>query len=328
MRGIYAAAVLAGFATAGFQAAVTQAHAADVVVTEYKADPCGAPFAIGLAKGFFKEANAGITGVVSGSGGGTSLRDAMASDLGYGSVAPSAAVAAILHGQDIKIIDIGSLSLADIYIIVMPDSPIKTMKDLVGKKWGISHPKSLGEMVAVMTMAKLGVKTKQSDRVALGSLGGALTAMEHGTVDVTDVPTLLYHVKGEGKYRVLARGSQLPALPTCVGIASTATMKNHPERLRAILSARRKAVQYLYAHPDESVKILAKVYAPMTEASVKKVVDELVKDKFWGEGEIHTHLLENTVQAMRYVGMVNGKVDLTKLFDTSFLPKDLQKVEK
>jgi NitT/TauT family transport system substrate-binding protein len=76
------------------------------------------------------------------------------------------------------------------------------------------------------------------------------------------------------------------------------------------------------------VKILAKVYAPMTEASVKKVVDELVKDKFWGEGEIQTHLLKNTVQAMRYVGMVKGKVDLAKLVDTSFLPKDLQKIEK
>jgi NitT/TauT family transport system substrate-binding protein len=321
-------ALIAASLIAGSTLALSQAKAADVVVTEYKADPCGAPFAIGLAEGYFKEANAPITGVISGSGGGTSLRDTMASDLGYGSVAPSAAVAAILHGQDIKIIDIGSLSLADIYIIVMPNSPIKTMKDLDGKKWGISHPKSLGEMVAVMTMAKLGQKTKQSDRVALGSLGGALTALEHGAVDVTDVPTLLYHVKGEGKYRVLARGSQLPALPTCVGVATTAMMKNHPDQLRAILKARRKAVKFIYAHPDESAKILAKVYAPMTLASVKKVVDELVKEKFWGEGEIQTHLLTNTVQAMRYVGMVKGDVDVKKMVNTSFLPKDLQAIQK
>jgi NitT/TauT family transport system substrate-binding protein len=327
MRRIWTAALLAAFTTAGVQAALTTANAADVVVTEYKADPCGAPFAIGLAKGFFKQAHAGITGVISGSGGGTSLRDAIASDLGYGSVAPSAAVAAILHGQNIKIIDIGSLSLADIYVIVMPNSPIKSLKELAGKKWGISHPKSLGEMVAVMAMAKVGQKTKQSDRVALGSLGGALTALEHGTVDVTDIPTLLYHVEGAGKYRVLARGSQLPPLPTCVGVASTAMMHDHPDQLRAILSARLEAVKYIYAHPDESAEILAKVYAPMTAASVKSVVDELVKEKFWGEGEIQMHLLKNTVQAMRYVGMVSGKVNLEGMVDTSFLPKNLQKIQ-
>lgn len=328
VRRISATAVLAAFVTAGTLGAITQARATDVVVTEYKADPCGAPFAIGLAKGYFKEANAGITGVVSGSGGGTSLRDVMASDLGYGSVAPSAAIAAILHGQDIKIVNIGTLSLADMYILVMPNSPAKSLKDLVGKKWGVSHPKSLTEMVAVMAMQKVGVKLDQANRVALGSLGGALTGLEHGLVDVVPVAMQLYHIKGAGKYRVLAHGSELPPMPVCLGVATTATMQNHPDRLRAILAARRKAVQYLYANPAESAEILSKVYAPMSPANVKAMIDELVKEKFWGEGEIQMQPLENTVQAMRYVGMVNGKVDLKSMLDISFLPKDLQKIQQ
>jgi NitT/TauT family transport system substrate-binding protein len=328
MRTVWTAALLAVFATAGTLGPLGRAKAADVVVTEYKADPCGAPFAIALAKGYFKDANTGITGVVSGPGGGTTLRDLMASDLGYGSVAPAAAIAAILHGQDIKIVNLGTLSLADMYILVMPPSPAKSLKDLVGKKWGYSHPKSLTEMVAVMAMQKVGVKLDDAHRLALGSLGGALTALEHGLVDVVPVAMQLYEIKGAGKYRVLARGSDLPPMPVCIGVATTAMMQNHADQLRAILAARRKAVQYLYAHPDEAAELLSKVYAPMTPAEVKAMIEELVKEKFWGEGDIRLEPLKNTLEVMKYVGLVKGDVDLGKMIDTSFLPKDLQAIRQ
>jgi hypothetical protein len=36
-------------------------------------------------------------------------------------------------------------------------------------------------------------------------------------------------------------------------------------------------------------------------------------------------LLQNTVRAMKYVGMLSTDPDLTKMVDTSFLPADLQK---
>jgi hypothetical protein len=36
-------------------------------------------------------------------------------------------------------------------------------------------------------------------------------------------------------------------------------------------------------------------------------------------------LLENTVRAMKGVGMLEKDVDLTKMVDSSFLPPDLQK---
>jgi len=47
--------------------------------------------------------------------------------------------------------------------------------------------------------------------------------------------------------------------------------------------------------------------------------------KFWSEGRIEKPLLETTVRAMKYVGMVDKDIDIDKLVDTSFLPADLQK---
>ncbi|MFZ3357402.1 MAG: ABC transporter substrate-binding protein, partial [Xanthobacteraceae bacterium] len=139
-------------------AAPLPALAEDILVTQYKADPSGAPYAVGIEKGFFKKAGVDITGVISGEGGGSSVRATIASELGYGETSPAGIIAAINQGQDIKIVDIGSRSMASNVIIVMPNSPIKSMKDLKGKKFGISNPKSLGEMTAVLAAEDAGIK--------------------------------------------------------------------------------------------------------------------------------------------------------------------------
>jgi NitT/TauT family transport system substrate-binding protein len=298
--------------------------AEDLVVTQYKADPSGAPFGIAIEKGFFKKAGADITGIISGAGGGTSVRNVIASDVGYGDVSPAPVISAILEGQDIKIVNLGSRSLASNVIIVMPNSPIKTIQDLKGKKFGISNPKSLGEMTAVLAMEKGGMKPDDLQRVALGSLSGALTALENGVVDATSIPGILYLMRGETKYRVIMGPKELPLLPPAIGIASGALMKK-PDKLRAILAGRREGVKFINSNTQESIQILSKIYAPLPPKDVGTLVNQLVEAKFWSEGKIEMELLQNAVRAMKYVGMLNTDPDLTKMVDTSFLPADLQK---
>src|SRR6266481_6142929 len=116
-------------------AAASPLKAEDVVITQYKADPSGAPYGVAIEKGFFKQAGIDITGVISGAGGGTSVRSAIASELGYGDVSPAPVIAAVEQGEDIKIVALGSRSLADNVVIVMPSSPIKSVKDPRGQKF-------------------------------------------------------------------------------------------------------------------------------------------------------------------------------------------------
>jgi len=54
-------------------------------------------------------------------------------------------------------------------------------------------------------------------------------------------------------------------------------------------------------------------------------VKELVDAKFYNDGRIEKPLLETTVRAMKYVGMLDKDIDLSKFYDASFLPPDLQK---
>ena len=306
--------------------AASPAAAVDLLVTQYKNDPSGAPYAIALEKGFFKKHGIDISGIISGAGGGSSVRNAIASDLGYGDVTAAPVIAAAEQGQDVKIVGFTSRSLADLVVVVMPDSPIKTAADLKGKKFGISNPKSLGEMMGVLVLEKAGLKQGDVQMVALGSLGGALTALENGVVDVTAIPIILFHTRGgESKYRVLVGSKELPLVPSQIGMATSQTMKERPDQLRAIQAARRDGTRFIYEHTDEAIQILSQVYEPLPAKDVGLMVKELVDAKFWTEGRIEMPLLENTVRAMKGVGMLEKDVDLKKIVDSSLLPADLQK---
>ena len=317
---------LSGVLILALTLAASPAAAVDLLVTQYKNDPSGAPYAIALEKGFFKKHGIDISGIISGAGGGSSVRNAIASDLGYGDVTAAPVIAAAEQGQDVKIVGFTSRSLADLVVVVMPDSPIKTAADLKGKKFGISNPKSLGEMMGVLVLEKAGLKQGDVQMVALGSLGGALTALENGVVDVTAIPIILFHTRGgESKYRVLVGSKELPLVPSQIGMATSQTMKERPDQLRAIQAARRDGTRFIYEHTDEAIQILSQVYEPLPAKDVGLMVKELVDAKFWTEGRIEMPLLENTVRAMKGVGMLEKDVDLKKIVDSSLLPADLQK---
>jgi NitT/TauT family transport system substrate-binding protein len=307
-------------------AAASPAQAEDLLVTQYKNDPSGAPYGIALEKGFFKAHGLDVTGIISGAGGGSSVRNAIASDLGYGDVTAAPVIAAAEQGQDVKIVGMTSRSLADLVLIVMPDSPLKSPADLKGKKFGISNPKSLGEMMGVLVMEQAGLKQGDVQMTALGSLSGALTALENGVVDVTSIPIVLFRTRGgESKYRVLVSPKDLPLIPSQLGMATSKAMKEWPDKLRAIQAARREGTRFIYEHPDEAIEILSKVYAPLPPSEVAIMIKQLVEAKFWSEGRIEMPLLAQTVHAMKGVGMLQKDVDLKKVVDSSFLPPDLQK---
>ncbi|MEP6482338.1 MAG: hypothetical protein ABJA94_10070, partial [Rhodoglobus sp.] len=81
-RPLRMAAFAAGVLAAGSAAAI------DLTVTHFGTGMYGVPFAVAREKGWFKsDAKIDVTGFITSAGGGTTIRNALASDIPYGEVA-------------------------------------------------------------------------------------------------------------------------------------------------------------------------------------------------------------------------------------------------
>jgi len=127
----------------------TPALAENIAVGNYGSSANGMPFAVALYKGFFKEEGADVTGIIASQGGGTSVRNAMAG-VAYGEANPGAIAVAIQQGADIRIVSDNVLTIAEFAWMVKKDSPVKTIKDLKGRKIGYTNPRSTSQALAVL----------------------------------------------------------------------------------------------------------------------------------------------------------------------------------
>ena len=113
----------------------------------------------------------------------------------------------------------------------MPNSPIKTRQDMKGKKFGISNPKSLGEMMGVLVMEKAGLKkgdvqmTRARQPGRRADRAGERRGRRHRD------PVILFRTRGgESKYRVLVGPKELPLIPSQLGMATSKAMKKNPRQ--------------------------------------------------------------------------------------------------
>ena len=153
------------------------ASAVDLTVTHFGTGMYGAPFAVAREKGFFKEVGIDVTGFITSDGGGTTIRNALASEIPYGEVALPAAIAAIQQGVELTIIHAGVASVSDqVWVTRKDDMRITKLSDLKGKKLGYSSPKSVTDMVTTMMLNANGL-TGQVERKSVGGIGAGLTAL-------------------------------------------------------------------------------------------------------------------------------------------------------
>ena len=193
----------------------TSALAVDLTVTHFGTGMYGVPFAIAREKGWFKsEAGLDVTGFITSAGGGTTIRNALASDIPYGEVALPAAIAAIQQGVKLTIVHGGVLSVADqVWITRKDDTSIKQFADLKGKKLGYSSPKSVTDIITSVMLQTNGL-TSAVERKSVGGIGSGLTALREGGVDMTYVTEPVWS-KEKGNFRpawvvhpTLPRGSR------------------------------------------------------------------------------------------------------------------------
>ena len=298
-----------------------------IVVSNYGVAANGMPYAVAMAKGFFKQAGADVTGILSSQGGGTTIRNRVGGNLSFGEADLAGTLAAIQQGADLHIISDDVLTVGEFVWAVKPASPIRTVKDFAGKKIGYTSPRATSQALDVLLL--------QTNRVSampikVGGFGEQIVALNLGAIDVATLAEPVFS-KNAGRLRAVVRAADvLPPMANVVGVATGKAIQQDGEFLKAVLRGRRMAVEFIYARPDEAAAIIAKAYTidlPTAQMSIRNLIAAPKPGSlpYWGAGRFDMAGINRMIAAQKMVGGFAGNVDLDKIIDRRFLPADQQK---
>lgn len=299
------------------------AHAEEISVTQYGTSLYGLPFTVALEQGAFERAGVHITGFIGSGGGGTTVRNLFASDTPYGDVAVGAALAAAAGGLPVRIVNVGTRSVAEASLVTMPGSPIRALSDMIGQKVALTSPKGVSEMLFLLAMKTAGLDPARVTRVYSGGYGPSLTLLEQFAVSAAALIEPL-SIQRAGQYRtVVAYRDLLPPMTTSVGITSAAFAAAQPAKLRAIIAGRRDGVRAIYQNPDAAAALCAKAY-DLAPTVAEIAVRNMIGPRMWSEGSFVQPELDRMADALKLIGQITSEPDWSRLIDRSFLPPDLQ----
>jgi len=326
------ALIRSGFRIAALAAAMLMplrsTAAEQIVVSNYGIAANGMPYAVAMAKGFFKEEGADISGILSSAGGGTTVRNLMTGHLPYGEIDLAGTVAAIQQGADLKIISDNVLTVAEFVWAVKPDSPIKSIQDLKGRKIGYTNPRSTSQALDILLLEAAGLKPDDAELVKTGGFGEAVIALNLGLIDASAIADPVWS-KNKAQFRtVVAANDVLAPLCNVIGVITPEAAASKGDFVRAIIRGRRKAVEFMGAHPDEAADIVAQAYNLDSDVAKSTIHNLVAPSKsgvpYWGPGYFDLSGMDRMIRAQKLVGALSGDVDWSKIVDTSFLPDDLK----
>jgi len=241
----------------------------------------------------------------------------------------AAAVQAVNAGQPLVIVGAGTQSVADQMWVVKKDSPLKSIKDLAGKKIGYTAPASVSNMVILMALKANDMTAQQVTLMPAGDLGANLSAVSTGAVDAGFSDELIYAQNMElVRPLFYVRDVMSPKMMQTVLVTTKDYAKAHPDAIKGLIAARREGLVYARAHPDEAADILAKAYNNPHNDLFRGHLNRLVKEDYWSDGKLDYEAMNHMVEGLQITGQLpKGDIDWAKYVDSSFLPADLRAVK-
>jgi NitT/TauT family transport system substrate-binding protein len=177
-------------------------------------------------------------------------------------------------------------------------------------------------------LEQAGLKPDEAELVKTGGFGEAVVALNLGLIDASAIADPVWS-KNKSQFRVLVSASDvLPPLCNVIGVTTGEAAASRGDFIRAILRGRRKAVAFMYAHPDEAADIVAKAYNIDREVAQSTIHNLVAPSKsgvpYWSAGNFDMAGMDRMIRAQKLVGALTGDVDWGKIIDTSFLADDLK----
>lgn len=256
-------------------------------------------------------------------GGGDTAR-ALVTGHQMGNAFAGAIAIAVAEGQPIRIVA-ENLPFPTILWFVKGDSPIKSMKDIKGKKIGYSRPGSTSQSFLLIALRSMGLDPeKDVQTIAAGGPPEQLTAVRGGILDVgwSTEPIFTSEVTLKKDVRMLdLAANYVPAWSESVIATTEDYAKAHGDVITAYLRAHQKAEEFIVANPDKAGEIWAKGQDVGPEIG-KLALKNLPYQKF--TSKIDPAILKAIGDDSLATGQIKQLPDWKKIVDQSFLAPGLR----
>ena len=128
--------------------------------------------------------------------------------------------------------------------------------------------------------------------------------------------------KAGTKYKTLSwLDEKLPAYAQTVGIATDEAIAKNGAKLKAVIEARRKGVEFLHGNPKEAAQIVAKAYNLPLDVTTNAINNIMkMNATWWSRGELAMPLMQSMADALGSVGALQLPVDWKAATDPQFVP--------
>jgi ABC-type nitrate/sulfonate/bicarbonate transport system substrate-binding protein len=203
--------------------------------------------------------------------------------------------------------------------LVLANSPIKTLKDLDGKKIGVATKAGTADMFALWVADKGGAKVQT---IPVGG-GGMVPALRAGQVDaIAMFPGLSLQLVASGEARSLMDlGKDMePTLPDVI-VAPNEMMEKRPQAVRGTLAALYKAVVHMRNNRDWALKYL-KEFTEEKDDKVNVLTYEQVVVPLSQDGMVKPEWISNSINIAAKVWALDDlrKVKPEDIYTNAFLP--------
>lgn len=278
------------------------------------------PFLVAKEKGLFEKEGVQVE-LFHFKGGGEFVSGFATGKVHLGFTSFASALRGMVRGVPIRIV--AQTSHFPVYwgLMVRPDSPIKSIKDLKpGARISITTEGGLTHYVALLMLQQAGLDVGQATLVPLGAGPQMPAALRAGQIDAAVVwspvgPEL--QRAGAGRY-VAKLTDLLPAFTFSGVVASQDFIQKDPESIRKILRAYRKGLAWMRESPEETVKLMAQWY-DMEPAIAQDVYKESIRN-FTDDGQIDLKGLEFVIDTSVKFKFLDKPLSVADAADTRFVP--------
>ena len=216
---------------------------------------------------------------------------------GSADIAVSTGTAAILSayakGAPIRPIATSMTGADDLFWYVPSQSPIRSLKDAVGKTMAFSAVGSSSNLATIALIRQAGVDIKA---VATGTPAATFVQVMSGQIDIGwSAPPFAIDSLAQGKIRIVATYSDVPAfrnMTVRMHVANLSLLTKNPQLVNRFLSAYADTLEWMYQGSEAIVEFAKLVGIPQEQAKI-------TRDKFYPKGNLQLTRLSGFDDAMR-----------------------------